>query len=354
LQHNLSVLISLPITVDELLPISINAQITEQIKMMIAMGNLKPGDALPTVIQLSEYLHLNHNTIALVYANLAELGYLVTRKGRGTFVANTAVVQQAQSRQHIYQLLDQAFLAAAQVGLSPSDFGVAAYARAVMLNQHPVVLPQVAFVECFQHDSDSYLHTIQEEIGSRVTFLQLEDLEFDQPMALTKLHSADIVITTTQHIWRVTEITAPEQEVIGVGAQVELQLLGQIAALPSNTQVLLVSRGGADGEYMKQMLEQAGISHLKYQVLGIECFQQYLQLLDNADVVCASAAVYDYVRKLSPKFTKVMKFSFGIDRASAIVLKARLAATKPRALQNLKNDEENYSSISQAVQQEKH
>lgn len=342
--------VSLPITVDTQAPISTNAQIAEQIKLLIAMGNLKPGDTLPTVLQLAKHLHLNHNTVATVYAHLAELGYLVTRKGRGTFVAHTAVVQKVLSHQHLYQMLDQAFFVAAQVGLSPSEFGVTAYARALMLSQHPVVFPQVVFVECQQHDSNSYLHAIQVEIRSLLTFLQLEDLEVGQPNALTKLSNADVVITTTHHIRKVTQITAPEQEVIGVGAEIDLQLLAQIAALPSNTQLLLVSQGVADGEQMKQMLEQASISHLKYQALGIECLQQNLELLDKADVVYASAAVYDYVSKFSPQSTKVMRFSFGIDRASITVLKARLAATIPKALKNLKNDAEKYSSISQTVQ----
>jgi DNA-binding transcriptional regulator YhcF (GntR family) len=342
--------ISLAISISEQAPLSISVQLAEHIKLLIVMKKLKPGDILPTVIQLAEDLQLNHNTVAAVYAHLAELGYLVSRKGRGTFVADNALVQQLLSRQYLYQLLEQAFYAAAQEGVNPADFAVAAYAQAVMLSQHPVVLPQVVFVESLQHDSDSYLHAIQAEIGSRVTFLQLEDLEIGQLVALTELHNADVVITSTQSVGKVTQMTAPEQEVIGVGVEVELWLLSQIAALPSNTQVMLVGRGMTEAECMKKMLEQAGISHLKYQPLSIECFQQNLQLLDKANFVYASAAVYDYVRKLIPQFTKVFRFSFGIDRTSATVLKARLTATKHKVLNHLKSDAKKSSFINQLEQ----
>ncbi|NJM21783.1 MAG: GntR family transcriptional regulator, partial [Richelia sp. SL_2_1] len=46
----------LPIIVDNSAPITINAQIVEQIKLLIATGELHPGDALPTVTQLAKHL----------------------------------------------------------------------------------------------------------------------------------------------------------------------------------------------------------------------------------------------------------------------------------------------------------
>lgn len=316
----------LPITVDTQAPLSINAQIAEQIKLLIAVGDLKPGDALPTVIQLAEYLQLNHNTIAAVYAQLIEAGYLVAQRGRGTFVANTEIVQQSFRYQHFYQLLEQAFWAANEMGLSLSDFGAVAYAWALTSRQRQVAPLRLVFVECLQHDAGSYFDSIKSEIDRSLVFLQLEDLQASQPVALQKLRTADLVITTAYHLWEVTQIAASEQEVIGVDARPNLQMLMQISALPRGTQVLLVHQGLVSSENMKQMLKQAGVSHLNLQAVSIECIQQNPQLLDRADVVYASQLVYDYVREVSPQSEKVMSFSFSIAQASLAVLKARLTA----------------------------
>lgn len=42
------------IGIDSQAPITINAQIAEQIKLLIAVEELQPGDALPTVAQLAK------------------------------------------------------------------------------------------------------------------------------------------------------------------------------------------------------------------------------------------------------------------------------------------------------------
>src|SRR3972149_1819287 len=66
--------------------VPINTQIVERVKHMIATGELKPGDQLPTVRQLAQDLRVNFNTIARAYALLDAAGIISTQQGRGTFV----------------------------------------------------------------------------------------------------------------------------------------------------------------------------------------------------------------------------------------------------------------------------
>jgi DNA-binding transcriptional regulator YhcF (GntR family)/rhodanese-related sulfurtransferase len=313
----------LPITIDSQAPFPITLQISEQIKLLIAIGKLKPGDALPTVIQLAEYLQINHNTIAAVYAELVEADYLVARRGRGTFVAQTEVVQQVLNRQHLYQLLEPAFRAADHMGLSASEFGATAYAQAISMSQRRVTPIQVVFVECLEHDAGSYLRSMQPKIDSPLLFLQLEDLQAGQLVALRNLHAADLVITNVDHVQEVVQLADPGQEVIGVVPEPDLQLLTKVSALPRNSQVVVVCQSFIGSGTMKQMLERAGISHLNLQVASITSIQQNPQLLAKADVVYASQLVYDYVSKISSQSGKVMRFNFGIDQASATVVKVR-------------------------------
>jgi GntR family transcriptional regulator len=65
----------------------IHVQLEEQIHLAIHTGQLPPGGRLPTVRALAVELQVNANTIARVYRDLQEKGYLVLERGVGTFVA---------------------------------------------------------------------------------------------------------------------------------------------------------------------------------------------------------------------------------------------------------------------------
>lgn len=52
----------------------------------IVSGRYKPGDQLPTVRELAVQLDINYNTVNKVYQDLERDGFIVTRRGRGTFV----------------------------------------------------------------------------------------------------------------------------------------------------------------------------------------------------------------------------------------------------------------------------
>ncbi len=62
-------------------------QLAQQIREAIARGELQPGAALPSVRQLSAELVVNPNTVSRTYTELEREGLLVSRPGRGIYVA---------------------------------------------------------------------------------------------------------------------------------------------------------------------------------------------------------------------------------------------------------------------------
>ena len=66
----------------------IYAQMTEQIRLLVHRGTLRPGDAMPTVRALAVELGINANTVARVYRDLQREGVLRLERGLGTFVAD--------------------------------------------------------------------------------------------------------------------------------------------------------------------------------------------------------------------------------------------------------------------------
>src|SRR5437016_4248601 len=62
-------------------------QLAQQIREAIARGEFQPGAGLPSVRQLSGELVVNPNTVARAYTELEREGLLVSRPGRGIYVA---------------------------------------------------------------------------------------------------------------------------------------------------------------------------------------------------------------------------------------------------------------------------
>ncbi|MFB2771629.1 GntR family transcriptional regulator [Pelatocladus sp. BLCC-F211] len=319
----------LPIAIDTHAPLPINVQVAEQIKLLIAIEYLRPGDSLPTVVQLAEYLNINHNTIALVYSELIDTGYLIAKRGRGTFVAESELVQTSISRDSLYKLLEQAFLIATQMGLNPFDFGLTAYAVAVNSNERKQVAPlKIVFVESVQSEAELYFHSLQSEINYPLSLVYLEDLQTAQPLALREFYASKLVITPTQYAYNVIQISDPKHEVIGLNYEPDVHFITQISTLSYGCHVLLISQKKSESEKMKQMLEQSGIYHLNLHLVDIESIYQDSEILNHIDMICASQSVFNYMRENSPNPEIVVSFNFIVNRASLSILKTRLVAAQ--------------------------
>jgi GntR family transcriptional regulator len=61
-------------------------QLIDQVKQMVATYQLKPGERMPTVRALAEYLNINKNTVYRAYQELERENILGTRSRRGTTV----------------------------------------------------------------------------------------------------------------------------------------------------------------------------------------------------------------------------------------------------------------------------
>lgn len=101
----------------------IYVQIIDQIRQMMASGDLKPGDQLPTVRQLATDLRVNFNTVARAYRVLDEAGLISTQQGRGTYIWEMPSEEASQRlRQQGLESLTRRYLAAAaRMGSSPSE-----------------------------------------------------------------------------------------------------------------------------------------------------------------------------------------------------------------------------------------
>ncbi len=85
------------ITIDEADPRPIYRQVADEIKSLIAHGELEEGVALPPVRQVATDLGVNLNTIAAAYRDLQKEGLLKVRHGAGAFVSARRSAQQTDA-----------------------------------------------------------------------------------------------------------------------------------------------------------------------------------------------------------------------------------------------------------------
>ncbi len=76
------------ITIDHHSGVSLTRQICGQLRAVIESGELKSGAKLPPTRKIAEAVNVNRNVMVEVYEQLAAEGYLVSRVGSGTFVAD--------------------------------------------------------------------------------------------------------------------------------------------------------------------------------------------------------------------------------------------------------------------------
>jgi DNA-binding transcriptional regulator YhcF (GntR family) len=74
--------------IDPSLAVPVYAQVVEQVRTLIALRAVRPGDKLPSVRELAAQVRINRNTAAKAYQLLEAAGVLETRAGQGTFVAD--------------------------------------------------------------------------------------------------------------------------------------------------------------------------------------------------------------------------------------------------------------------------
>jgi GntR family transcriptional regulator len=102
----------------------IYVQIERGLRAAMATGRLPKGAQLPTVRELAVALRVNANTVAKVYSELERNGVVETRRGVGTFVAETppAHPQERVSPEALRDFAARVLEEAAARGFSREEF----------------------------------------------------------------------------------------------------------------------------------------------------------------------------------------------------------------------------------------
>lgn len=97
-------------------------QVKDQIKDAILRGELNEGELLPSIRVLANDLHVSVLTTRRVYDELESEGFITTRAGKGSYVAQGNLELLRESKRHMVEVkLTEAWNSARSLGISKSE-----------------------------------------------------------------------------------------------------------------------------------------------------------------------------------------------------------------------------------------
>jgi DNA-binding transcriptional regulator YhcF (GntR family) len=232
--------------------VPISTQIFWQIAYQIDSGRLLPGARLAPVRELGAALRVNPNTIRAVYRRLADAGYVTSRHGAGTHVAERP--PQRRGAEALGGIVAEMLRRAAHAGFTADELAAATFAAATE-RKRPGPAVRVLFAECTSADAGYDAERLVDAFPS----IEAEGTLLDElPDRLERFHY-DIVATTTFHADEAQVLVAGRVPVVAmlVGPGY-LELVHEVAELPNGSRVGLVCASERGADNIQETLAIAG------------------------------------------------------------------------------------------------
>jgi DNA-binding transcriptional regulator YhcF (GntR family) len=259
--------------------VPISTQIYWQLAYQIDSGRLLPGVRLAPVRELGAALRVNPNTIRAVYRRLADAGYVTSRHGAGTHVADRP--PQRRGAEALAGIVAEMLRRAALAGFGADEVASAAFAAASERTR-PGPKVQVLFAECTNADAGYDAERLSAEFADVIDAegALLDDI----PDRLERFHY-DLVATTTFHADEAQALVHGRVPVVAmlVGPGY-LELVHEIAGLPSGSRVGLVCASARGADNMAETLAISGTT-------GVELLSATLEGSDELDEIDRTADV---------------------------------------------------------------
>ncbi len=263
--------------------VPISTQIYWQLAYQIDSGRLLPGSRLPPVRELGAALRVNPNTIRAVYRRLADAGYVTSRHGAGTHVADRP--PQRRGAEALAGIVAEMFRRAAHAGFTADEVAAATFAASTE-RKRPGPLVRVLFAECTSADAGYDAERLTAEFPDQI---EVEGaLIDDMPERLDRFHY-DLVATTTFHADEAQVLAAGRVPVVAmlVGPGY-LELVHEIAGLPEGSRVGLVCSSARGAENMQEVLRLAGTTGVEIVSGLIDDGDELRRVDETADLILVS------------------------------------------------------------------
>lgn len=109
------------IAIDDDSGIPIWLQLRNRLIYLIASGQFSAGDKLPTMRELAVEVGINYNTVSKVYQDIERDGYIVSYRGKGTFVSDAYLENEFAANDEADSLTDEFIRQCRELGVPRED-----------------------------------------------------------------------------------------------------------------------------------------------------------------------------------------------------------------------------------------
>jgi DNA-binding transcriptional regulator YhcF (GntR family) len=310
--------------------VPISTQIYWQLAYQIDSGRLLPGARLAPVRELGAALRVNPNTIRAVYRRLADAGYVTSRHGAGTHVADRP--PQRRGAEALAGIVAEMLRRAAQAGFTSDEVAAAAFAAATE-RKRPGTRVQILFAECTTadagYDAERLVDAFPGLIEAEGTLLD------DLPERLDRFHY-DLVATTTFHADEAQALVHGRVPVVAmlVGPGY-VELVHEISALEPGSRVGLVCASNRGAENMAETLTLSGATGIDVINASMDSDEDLALIDRTADVILLSReAMMNGLDQRFERRERIRQWSYEFDPAGLEFLRRAIehvAATRRRA-----------------------
>jgi GntR family transcriptional regulator len=259
--------------------VPISTQIYWQLTYQIDSGRLLPGSRLLPVRELGAALRVNPNTIRAVYRRLADAGYVTSRHGAGTVVADRPPSR--RGAEALAGLVAELLRRGAAAGFTPDEVASATFAAATE-RKRPGALVRVLFAECTNADAGYDAERLNDAFRGAI---EAEGALLDDvPDRLERFHY-DLVATTTFHADETQALVHGRAPVVAmlVGPGY-VELVHEIAGLPAGSRVGLVCASERGTDNIAETLALSGTK-------GVEIVSATIAATDDLAIVDRTADI---------------------------------------------------------------
>jgi GntR family transcriptional regulator len=263
--------------------VPLKQQLADQIVFLIATGELRAGDALPSVRTLGRQSKVHHNTVSEAYQELVLRGWLTRRPGSRLVVGTVAAGRPAAPRD-LDELINESIERARDMGFSLQMLRLRVRER--LLAEPPdhffVVEQEAGLREIIRRE-------ISDALGWPVQGCSLEEFAAQPGLAI----GAQVV--TAKHLVESLQPVVPQSRpAIGILYAQASDQIDQVSKLQRPSIVSLVSVSESFLKTARSLLAPAvGSTHVLNEILVTK--EGNLRLGD-ADLVVCDAVTFDRVR----------------------------------------------------------
>ena len=297
-------------------PISPEGQLIAHLKIAMMLGDLKPGEQLPSVRQLETRLGVGRNVVWRAYSKLAETGAITIESRRRATINTTNQPEKAAELVQVFDWLAKDVIQRLQaLRINPQSFQRFLSHR---IQQLDLLARDVVFVECNHLQAQLWSGEISELWDLHVPGLEIRAL---RALPAEERSRFKTVLTPLYHHEEVQALFQnPNTNVVALRLQWDRGKIREWRSLPSRSRIAIVLEKSECLGYGDPFAHGLGAlcPNVRIEVIPFKSSAQVKALLASGKYAHAllSGAVLESVDEKVRGSPRIARHALGIDRRS--------------------------------------